>query len=413
MAGQPAVTDVIRTSDRLFLDFARVDLGHPEMPDLSLVLRETLHGHCHEDSPALVCRTYSHPMYLRADGSHLSVRHINTKDDSINHGESDEHKACKDRIFAMAQTRGLEAVCESGRSATGRSTSDRRNDVWVRGEKSIGYEAAYTDTAAAVTRKLHRGARDGITVYFGGPREALAARNFVDRAPHGTYNHIPALEIARGRPMPVISGLRRLRRWRCAGDPHLCPHFGKPTTCTRTWHSDYLDPEGGIDQDDVVYYLATGLWTPVALPAPTKSKTSWQIVPTASIQDYLADGGALETEIPTEGKRRSAKRTTSSMANPECVYGERIKPEPMTPAVIPVLRCGWSDCVQHTGLRLYAAGFRCPSHTPAALAGSPEPDELIIIGRANVTRRTQELRAGESEFPASSEGQGTAAHRPA
>ena len=30
--------------------------------------------------------------------------------------------------------------------------------------------------------------------------------------------------------------------------------------------------------------------------------------------------------------------------------------------------CGSADT------RLYACGYRCPSHTPAALAGQPEPD---------------------------------------
>ena len=35
---------------------------------------------------------------------------------------------------------------------------------------------------------------------------------------------------------------------------------------------------------------------------------------------------------------------------------------------------GTCFCGATAGVRLYAAGPRCPTHTPAALAGQPEPD---------------------------------------
>jgi len=31
-------------------------------------------------------------------------------------------------------------------------------------------------------------------------------------------------------------------------------------------------------------------------------------------------------------------------------------------------------CGAQAGVRLYACGYRCPAHTPSALAGQPEPD---------------------------------------
>jgi hypothetical protein len=37
----------------------------------------------------------------------------------------------------------------------------------------------------------------------------------------------------------------------------------------------------------------------------------------------------------------------------------------------PAHRCG---CGSTAGVRLYISGWRCPLHTPAALAGHPEPD---------------------------------------
>lgn len=35
--------------------------------------------------------------------------------------------------------------------------------------------------------------------------------------------------------------------------------------------------------------------------------------------------------------------------------------------------CAW--CRETEGVRLYATGARCPAHTPAAIAGRPEPGE--------------------------------------
>jgi hypothetical protein len=45
--------------------------------------------------------------------------------------------------------------------------------------------------------------------------------------------------------------------------------------------------------------------------------------------------------------------------------------------------CNWSRCGATENLRLYAGGKRCPSHTPAALKGVPEPHELVAKVNAN------------------------------
>lgn len=392
MGYQPAVTDLIRTSDELYLDFARDDLGHPDQPDLASQLYEELHHRCHQANPPLVCRTYRHPMYLRRDGGQLAARHINQAHEQLNHGKSPEHEACKERILQMADQRGLEAHEESSRGADERTHSGRISDVVLHGETTIGFEAAYTDSTLAVTRKFNRGARDGITVYFGGPRERTASSNFIDRVPYGTYNDIPALEIRRGRPMPIISGLRRLRRWRCASEPTSCPHFGKLALCTQTWHSDYLDPEGQVDQDDVVYYLATGTWVPVRLP--TKQGSTWQIVPAESVEIFLDDGGTLLDTKPSVPTKKPKSTTAAIAANPDCTYaitvvspGSTIAPARYrTPIVTAedLRRCAYTECRAVDGIRLYACGPRCPRHTPAALAGELEPDQLLANRSAQV-----------------------------
>lgn len=175
VGSQPAVTDLIRTSDELYLDFARDDLGHPELPDLPAQLYEELHHCCQQANPPLVCRTYRHPMYLRRDAGRLAARHINPAHEQLNHGKSPEHEACKERILQMAGRRGLIAHEESSRGADGRTHPGRISDVVLHGEKTIGFEAAYTDSALAVTRKFNRGARDGVTVYSRRQLERLAA----------------------------------------------------------------------------------------------------------------------------------------------------------------------------------------------------------------------------------------------
>lgn len=376
-----AVTDVVRTSDGLLLDFASDDLGHPEMPDLRTELAETVWHRCTAENRLIACRMYGHAMYLKLHGGRLVVRHLNPQHDQVDHGKGPEHEAVQERICRMAHERGLEAYAESSRGADGQTHAGRISDVLICGERTVGFESAYTDSALAVVRKFNRANRDGVTAYFGGPRERSAAANFVDRVPHGVYNDIPALEIAHGRPMPIISGLRRLRRWRCAQEPLWCPSFGKPTRCARTWHSGYLDPEGQVDQDDVVYNLAIGLWTPVKLPT-ARGASTWQIVPTATIEDYLTDGGILlEDGVRPIGPARSP-RTATPLANVECRYAAPDRASVPTPG----RRCNWSCCGVADGLRLYAGGSRCPAHTPAAIKGVPEPYELLAIVKANRAR---------------------------
>jgi hypothetical protein len=48
-------------------------------------------------------------------------------------------------------------------------------------------------------------------------------------------------------------------------------------------------------------------------------------------------------------------------------------------------RCGAAD-----GVRRFVTGYRCPLHTPAALMGEPEPDELLREHR----ERLAEIAAG-------------------
>jgi hypothetical protein len=51
--------------------------------------------------------------------------------------------------------------------------------------------------------------------------------------------------------------------------------------------------------------------------------------------------------------------------------------------------CTWSKCRETEGVRLYGCGTRCPKHTPSALRGQLEPDELLEQGRRNLAARRE------------------------
>lgn len=46
---------------------------------------------------------------------------------------------------------------------------------------------------------------------------------------------------------------------------------------------------------------------------------------------------------------------------------------------------GQHGLIARKGVRLYDCGPRCPRHTPAAIIGEPEPDELLARHRAMQT----------------------------
>jgi hypothetical protein len=52
-------------------------------------------------------------------------------------------------------------------------------------------------------------------------------------------------------------------------------------------------------------------------------------------------------------------------------------------------RCLWDNCGKTSGLRLFAAGYRCRDHSPSALAATPEPELLHAQGLI----RLAEIRA--------------------
>jgi hypothetical protein len=330
---EAAVTLVQWVPAGITLDFAEDGYGHADdIPDLEQQLREHVWRQCRGEATILRC-DMDHPMYLMDRGGRLIPCHKNTDHDAINHGESDEHKACKERVERVMIDRGLTVHVESSLTAKGTFNRGRRNDALIiNGANRIGYEAQYSYIhEGTVTQRRQRAAIDGITTYFGIPNSNTAAKNIIGRTPYGTYNYLPAEAIRSGRSMRITSGTRDLERWRCTAQPWRCPHKDRRARKNCTWHSDYTkalmvqgdrefgsdDRELAIDQDDLLYGLATGLYVPVQLKR--QGKKIWQIVPLPTIDDFLTDGGQLWNRPETTAAPREY-RTPSGLllANPNC-----------------------------------------------------------------------------------------------
>ena len=78
---------------------------------------------------------------------------------------------------------------------------------------------------------------------------------------------------------------------------------------------------------------------------------------------------------------------------------ERTGPQTPSPASAPIPGTGTGDavrrcvCGQSEGIRPYPCGWRCARHTPAALAGQPEPDQVAAEHRAAVALLADTLDA--------------------
>lgn len=329
-----AVTLLQWVTTGIILDFAEEGYGHAEdIPDLEQQLREKVWHHCRVEPPILRCNL-GHAMYLQDRGGRLVPSHWRREHDAINHGESDEHKACKERFARAMDERGLRVYAESSRTATGGVDRRRRNDLLIVGTTTVGYEAQYSYIhQQTVARRHNLAAADGVTVYFGVPGDSQAAANIVNHVPYGTYNNLPAEAIRAGRPMYITGGVRDLERWRCAEQPWRCPHADRRKRKNCTWHSAYTtllrfgehetsvgyDKSLGVTQENLLFGLATGLYVPIQLKRP--GGRTWQIVPEPTINDFLSDGGQLWSRPqaqPAGAPRKQESVADLLTANPNC-----------------------------------------------------------------------------------------------
>lgn len=296
----------------MVLDLSQLDLGVSELPGLW----EQLHGKC--KSGTLQCIDPDHPagappwLYLREneDGTR-EARHINCPEHTTS-GESDEHKALKERIAKAAESGGFEAIVEDSPKHR-----RRRTDVLVRGAGvEIGFEPQLSPiTAATVRRRSKVATDDGIT-----PAWMTNSRTskVIDQAPWARIDRKPWNEYLSDTELPVRGGVRALRIEECARMGTVCPDKKAGRPC-RGWHGSWSDARALERFDDLVIKAAARELVPVNVQR-TAHRSVWFWVPASDLEKVdltgtIADGATLGGVIT---RVDSQPRLTESA----CKYGQ-------------------------------------------------------------------------------------------
>lgn len=304
--------------------------------------------------------------------------------------EGPDHRAWKSRYFKVGEDAGLTTEMES-RALDGNTISD----VAVTGTRTIDLQHQHSPFSTT-----HR--------YSAPERTRLAAAAGRTSMWHTTSDkvrgHVPILRTDAGLPPEIIEnlnyrhefrgGIYRIEIYRCdVRWGHECPDrkfsgCGKP-------HARGQVTAGQLD--DVIRGAPVGKFMPMydvqVIRAPRFFWTDAE-----SYVQYLAYIGALEpmpvlggarAEHPKSrsGSRRGHSRTKE--AELEAMRARAVDlsalatPSPRRPAA-PVTQRPAAGACSHwvgaesrycqidEGVRRYVPGYRCPTHTPNALAGKPE-----------------------------------------
>lgn len=258
------------------LDLTRDDLGCPDLPGLWA----RLHRNCHEGT--LRCIDPEHPagappwLYLRQneDGSR-EARHIS----GVEHrtaGESDEHKALKERIARAAQSGGFEAEIEQ-RAPNGR----RRTDVLVRGDGLLlGCEPQLSPiTSQTVRLRTKKATNDGITPLW---MTNSPTSKVIDQAPWARIDRKIWHEYLNDTELPVRGGVRSLQIEQCSRMGTVCPDKKARRPC-RGWHGTWTDARQLERFDDLIVRAAARELMPVHV-RHSATRSAWFWVPAADLE---------------------------------------------------------------------------------------------------------------------------------
>uniref|UniRef100_UPI003F49B1ED competence protein CoiA family protein n=1 Tax=Streptosporangium sp. CA-256172 TaxID=3240076 RepID=UPI003F49B1ED len=318
------------------------------------------------------------------DGVRFASHYNRNIKDHASQGESDQHKAFKERIAAAAELGGHVVETED-RAVHGK----RRTDVLVKGAGlTVGWEIQLSYATLASVRKRAKIARgDGIT-----PLWAITdpTAPFIDQVPWARTDDMPWQHISTGRELFVRGGVRALRMERCdERNPRPCP-VQRVGRCYK-WHGKW-----DLDHpflDDLVRGSAAGQFVPILVPQG-RSVYRWWTSP--ADRDRYADsvGGLLsEDDLPPRKQPAPMGEVAPRPVDTECRYGQdsgyRADPAIVRdsgdvvdasavtmPDLYPsspdrrvqslssaVCGAGAGPCGV-TPARFYACGWRCEQHTP-------------------------------------------------
>lgn len=388
-----ANVDIFNAELGLVLDLTQEDLGQPQLPGLWEKLRADKRPVPERKLQCLECRR-ERPhapewMYLRehSDGTREAVHFNPSIGAHPAKGMSDEHKAYQERIATVGERAGLPVKVED-RATHGK----RRTDVTI---GPIGWEIQLsTITQATVVKRSQIARADGLTPSWMTSAKKLS--ELLRQAPWSLTNYTPWQRIREGRDIRVAGGVRSLEMLHCSRIPGPCP-VKKRGKCN-DWHGQWEVYNPTLDE--LVLGTAVGEFVPIIVPQ-SRWMNRWWVRP-ADRDLYAESVGGLPTE--DDVRRGKAQANPSSLSGSDmeriCRYGEAAAPyrsprrfvpdqgqaidasavtlpgpaQPSesilaAPAVRPPTPHQCSAGVTPCGApaRLYACGWRCDEHSPAAM----------------------------------------------
>jgi hypothetical protein len=263
-------------------------------------------------------------LYLRenSDGRR-EARHINADAEHHSSGESDEHKALKERIARAATDAGFQAEVEQ-RPAHRR----RRTDVLVHGDGvKLGFEPQLSQiTARTVRRRSKVASDDGIT-----PAWMVDSLNSkaIDQAPWARVDRKIWHEYLSDTELPIRGGIRGLRIEQCARMGTVCPDRRVGRRCTG-WHGSWSDPLQATRFDDLVVRAAARDLIPVRVQI-SFARVAWFWVTSTDL-------AKVEPSDTSPATMSAFGATIPMPRNPQpleyyCNYSDGDSPHPRTPTI--------------------------------------------------------------------------------
>ncbi|MER7804573.1 hypothetical protein ABTX71_30000 [Streptomyces parvulus] len=249
------------------------------------------------------------------EAAHLPLTHVATP------GESDKHKAMKERIARTASRHGLDVQTEA-RSDDGRVVTD----VLVAGAGGrIGWEAQYSPiTAGTVRRRSARARERNIAPVW---VTADVTSDLIDRAPWARVDDVPWQRILSPLAMIIRGGVRHLQIWKCtSASERPCPESAG--ACGR-WHSGWFLPALCIPQeratalDELVVSSAHGEHLPVhsrSRPDPRRTSFVWALARDVQRwREITGESGLTPEPAPADDEPVTY---TEQVLDASCRYGE-------------------------------------------------------------------------------------------
>lgn len=299
----------------LALNLSLPDLGQPNLPDLWVEIYPASKLPPNQ-LQCLQCLEERGPdcpefMYLRVrEGRREAVHHNTNIRDHAGAGESDAHKALKERTATTAERAGF-AVETEDRASHGR----RRTDVLVRGagEFRLGVEAQLSYiTASSVGKRSMTAQSDGITPMWVVNHETASPINRAPwcMVPNANWRHylLPNLK--------ALGGVRHLA-WESCGDLTrrgvACPITRRRTVSCGGWHHSWDQRQ--VPYDDLIVRAAAQEFVPVEISKGGGKLYYW--VPAADRAAYVEAEAELAEKVA-----RPATRPKPRPLDPTCTYGQ-------------------------------------------------------------------------------------------